>query len=84
MGKSVRYVAFIIENIAKYIALPPGVGGGGWGGEGAGGGCVTGVIVVRVFEPVFRNLTHSYIWPLKERTHSYTALWFLYPFIAGS
>ena len=44
MGKSVRYVAFIIENIAKYIVLPPGVGGGwvgGGGGGGAGGGCVT-------------------------------------------
>ena len=66
-----------------------------WGGGGGGGGGeVTGVIVVRVFEPVFRNLPQSCTWPLKKRTHSYTslsemlthsytALWFLYPFIAG-
>ena len=54
-----------------------------------------GVIVVRVLEPVFRNLPHSYTWPLKKRahsytrspemlTHTYTAFDFLYPFIAGS
>ena len=42
------------------------------GGGGGGGGQVTGVIVVRVFEPVFRNLPHSYTWPLKDRTHSCT------------
>ena len=65
-------------------------------GAGGGGGAVNlGVIVVRVFEPIFRNPPHSYTWPLKKRTHSYTkssemlthsytALWFLYPFIAGS
>ena len=46
-----------------------------------------GVIVVQVCEPVFRNLPHSYTWPLKKWTHSYTwssemltylytALWF--------
>ena len=39
---------------------------------GRGGGGNLGVIVVRVFEPVFRNLPHSYTWPLKKRTHSYT------------
>ena len=38
--------------------------------SGVGGNL--GVIVVRVFEPVFRNLPHSYTWPLKKRTHSYT------------
>ena len=60
-----------------------------------GGGGNLGVIVVRVFEPVFWNLPQSYLtWTLKKRTHlytrssemlthSYTALWFLYPFIAG-
>ena len=31
-----------------------------------------GVILVRVCEPVFGNLPHSYTWPLKTRTHSYT------------
>ena len=57
------------------------------GGEGIG---VTGVIVVRVCEPVFQNLPHSYTWPLKKRTHSYTrssemltysctVLWFFVP-----
>ena len=25
-----------------------------------------GVIVVQIFEPVFRNLPHSYTWPLKK------------------
>ena len=61
--------------------------GGGGGGAGAG---VTGVILVRVCEPVFQNLPHSYTWPLKKRTHSYTwsskmltysytALWFFVP-----
>ena len=33
-------------------------GGGEWGNMG--------VIVVRVCEPVFRNLPHSYTWPLKK------------------
>ena len=33
-----------------------GVGGGG----GGGGGCNLGLIVVRVYEPVFQNLPHSY------------------------
>ena len=57
--------------------------------------CNLGVIVVRVFEPVFRNLFQSYTWPLKNWTHSYTRstemlpihiLTFdiLYQFIAGS
>ena len=31
-----------------------------------------GVILVRVCEPVFQNLPHSYTWPSKKRTHSYT------------
>ena len=39
--------------------------------EGRGGDNL-GVIVVRVCEPVFQNLPHSYTWPLKIRTHSYT------------
>ena len=61
------------------------VGGGGGGGN-------LGVILVRVCEPVFQNLPHSYTWPSKKRTHSYTwsskmltysytALRFLYPFL---
>ena len=33
-----------------------------------------GVIVVRVCEPVFRNLSHSFTRPLKKQTHSYTRL----------
>ena len=58
-------------------------------GEG-GGGCNLGVILVRVCVPVFKNLPHSFTWPLKKRTHSYTwsskmltysytALWFFVP-----
>ena len=39
--------------------------GGGWGGGGVGVGNL-GVIVVRVCEPVFQNLSHSYTWPLKN------------------
>ena len=49
-----------------------------------------GVILVRVCEPVFQNLPHSYTWPSKKQTHSYTwsskmltysytALWFFVP-----
>ena len=60
---------------AKVIAIWPSRGGN------------LGVILVRVCEPVFQNLPHSYTWPLKKRTHSYTwsskmltysytALWF--------
>ena len=44
------------------------------GGGGGGGGSVTGVIVVLVFEPIFRHLPHSYTWTLKKRSHSYTRL----------
>ena len=49
--------------------------GGGGGGREEGSWVVggnLGVIVVRVCEPVFQNLPHSYTWPLKKRTHSYT------------
>ena len=53
-----------------------------------------GVILVRVCEPVFQNLSHSYTWRLKKRTYSYTwssKCWpihilpfdFLYPSFAG-
>ena len=35
------------------------------GGGGGGGGAVTGVILVRVCEPVFQNLPYLYTWPLK-------------------
>ena len=38
----------------------------------SGGGGNLGVILVRVCEPVFQNLPHSYTWPSKKRTHSYT------------
>ena len=44
-------------------------GGGGGGGEGEGGNLE--VIRIRVCEPIFRKLPHSYTWPLKKRTHSY-------------
>ena len=71
-------------------------GGGGGGARGGGGaGVVTGIILVRVCEPIFRNLPHSYTWPLKKRTHSYTRspdilpihilpVDFLYPFMFSS
>ena len=36
------------------------------GGGGGGGGCNLGVILVRVCEPVFQNLPHSYTWPSKK------------------
>ena len=39
------------------------------GGEGGVvGGDNLRVILVRVCEPVFQNLPHSYTWPLKKRT----------------
>ena len=41
------------------------------GHSGEGGGNL-GVILVRVCEQVFQNLPHSYTWPSKQRTHSYT------------
>ena len=67
--------------------------GGGGGGWGAAGNLV--VIVVRVCEQEFRNLPHSYTWPLKKLTYSYTwsskmltysytAFWLVYSFIARS
>ena len=68
---------------------------GAWaGGGGGGGGGNFGVILVRVCEPVFQNLPHSYTWPSKKRTHSYTwsskmltysytALWLFVPIFAG-
>ena len=37
--------------------------------SGVGEGSNLGVILVRVCEPVFQNLPHSYTWPLKKRTH---------------
>ena len=46
-----------------------------WGvgeGEGRGEACNLGIILVLMCEPVFRNLRHSYTWPLKTGTHSYT------------
>ena len=42
-----------------WSALSGWIGGWGWGE-------VTGVIVVRVCEPVFKNLPHSYTCPLKK------------------
>ena len=50
---------------SKSYLRPRGGGGGGVKGN-------LGVIVVRVCEPEFRNLPHSYTWPLKKWTHSYT------------
>ena len=47
-----------------------GGGGGGWRGELGN----LGVILVRVCEPVFQNLPHSYTWPSKKRTHSFIYL----------
>ena len=54
------------------ILVPLFLGERGGGGGGVGGNL--GVLLVRVCEPVFRNLPHSYTWPLKKRTHSYTRL----------
>ena len=50
-------------------------GGGGGGSVWGGGGGVgekgnLGIILLRVCEPLFRNLPHLYTWPLKKRTHS--------------
>ena len=65
-------------------------GGGGGGGVGN-----LGVILVRVCEPVFQNLPHSYTWSLKKTDpfiyliiqnvdlFIYCPLIFLYPFFAG-
>ena len=39
---------------------------------GGGGGGNLGVIMVRLCDPVFQNLPHSYTWPLKKQTNSYT------------
>ena len=41
-------------------------GGGGGGGGGKRGVGNLGVILLRVCEPVFGNLPHSYTWPLKK------------------
>ena len=53
-----------------FSILVPLFSGEWWVGGGGGGNL--GVLLVRVCEPVFRNLPHSYTWPLKKRTHSYT------------
>ena len=45
---------------------------GSKGGEGGVVGVNLGVIVVQVCQPVFRNLLHSYTWPFKKQTPSYT------------
>ena len=61
---------------------------------GGGGGGNLGVILVRVCEPVFQNLSHSYTWPSKNgpiHTLDHPKCWpihilpfdFLYPFLAG-
>ena len=55
-------------------------GGGGWGW--GGGGVNLWVIVVRMCEPVFRNLPHSYsqgLW--QNRPIHILPFYFLYPFI---
>ena len=49
----------------------PNTRGMGDGGGGGGGGTL-GIILVRVWDPVLRNLPHSYTWPLKKQTYSYT------------
>ena len=59
----------ILKQWKKRMTLG-GVGGGG--GGGGGGGCNLRVILVRVCEPAFQNLPHSYTWPSEKRTHSYT------------
>ena len=80
------YSRFVWINLQAYIYIPrEGVG------ERVGN---LGVILVRVCEPVFQNLSHSYTLPSKKRTHSYTwsskmltcsytALWFFEPIFAG-
>ena len=75
-----------IVKVFTRLCLSRGVGGGGGGGGGGGKGNL-GVILVRVCEPVFQNLPHSYTWSSKKwtysytwsskmLTYSYTALWF--------
>ena len=48
--------------------------GGGRGGELRGEGCNLKIILIRVWQPVFRDLPQSYTWPIKKRIHSYTGL----------
>ena len=45
---------------------------GGGGGGGGKRGINIGAILVRVSEPVFQNLPHSYTWLLEKWAHSYT------------
>ena len=75
------------------ILAPPRARGGVRGGGGGMGNL--GVIVVRVCEPLFQNVLHSYTWSLKKNgpihIPDYPKCWpihilpfdFLYPFIAG-
>ena len=58
--------------VCKFLGGGGGGGGSRGGGEGRGGGGNLGVILVRVCEPVFQNLPHSYTWPSKKRAQSYT------------
>ena len=56
-GKPVN--TFWMKNAPFFTHMAGGGGGGGGGGN-------LGAVVVWVCEPVFRNLPHSYIWPLKK------------------
>ena len=60
--------AFWIAEDAKFLhtSLCMCVCGGGGGGVDNGGNFGTGV------RAIFRNLLHSYTWPLKKTDHSYT------------
>ena len=84
----------VIGRLRSVIIALPGHTRAGGGGGGVGGWKVTGVIVVRVCEPVFRNLPHSYTWPLKNgpiHILDRPKCWpihilsfdFVYPFLAG-
>ena len=71
------------------------VGVGGGRGVGGGGGGINGIkcgtgVRTSISKPTsfiymtFEKRTHSYTWSSETLTYSYSALWFLYPFIAGS
>ena len=72
MGYFIESLGKVHNNeICLFVTHVMGSGGGAGGGGGGGEGNLW-VILVRVCDPVLQNLPHSYIWPSKRRTHSYT------------